>query len=287
MHTTAICFPFDLFGGGGTAAGALALADALRDILADSRRETARTRALAYRGKVRLRELAFETVEAYHDWRTSARSAARPALRKRQFLLWLSGNHLGVLPVYEELAAGADTVVVQFDAHLDIQNFADSTTEASHGNFLLHARGPLPAVINVGCRDLLLRREYVRRHYRRVFPAGEWEARRVEVLGELVEACLPAARVFFDLDCDVFDQAFFPAVAILQVLPFPTIGGLGVREGALVLFLGPLGVSQAQAIALGLLVYGVNLAVSLLGAPAFAVGRRRMGAAAALTPAGA
>ena len=213
MHTTAICFPFDLFGGGGTAAGALALADALRDILADSRRETVRTRALSYRGKVRLRELAFETVEAYHDWRTSARSAARPALRKRQFLLWLSGNHLGVLPVYEELAAGADTVVVQFDAHLDIQNFADSTTEASHGNFLLHARGPLPAVINVGCRDLLLRREYVRRHYRRVFPAGEWEARRVEVLGELVEACLPAARVFFDLDCDVFDQAFFPAVA--------------------------------------------------------------------------
>jgi uncharacterized protein (TIRG00374 family) len=82
-------------------------------------------------------------------------------------------------------------------------------------------------------------------------------------------------------------MAFFPAVAILQVLPFPTIGGLGVREGALVLFLGPLGVSQAQAIALGLLVYGVNLAVSLLGAPAFAVGRRRMGAAAALTPAGA
>ena len=66
----------------------------------------------------------------------------------------------------------------------------------------------------------------------------------------------------------------FPAVAILQVLPFPTIGGLGVREGALVLFLGPLGVSQSQAIALGLVVYGINLTVSLLGAPAFAVGRK-------------
>ena len=70
-------------------------------------------------------------------------------------------------------------------------------------------------------------------------------------------------------------MAFFPAVAIIQVLPFPTIGGLGIREGALVLFLEPLGVSQAQAIALGLMVYGVNLAVSLLGAPAFAVHRRR------------
>ncbi len=65
--------------------------------------------------------------------------------------------------------------------------------------------------------------------------------------------------------------AFMPAVAIVQVLPI-TIGGLGVREGALVLFLHPLGVSTQHAIALGLLVYGINLLVSLLGAPSFAVG---------------
>jgi uncharacterized protein (TIRG00374 family) len=64
--------------------------------------------------------------------------------------------------------------------------------------------------------------------------------------------------------------AFMPAVAIVQVLPFPTIGGLGVREGAFVLFLHPLGVSTDQAIALGLLVYAINLVASLAGAPAFA-----------------
>ena len=68
--------------------------------------------------------------------------------------------------------------------------------------------------------------------------------------------------------------AFFPAVAIVQVLPV-TIGGLGMREGALVLFLHPLGVTTEQAIALGLLVYAINLVVSLLGAPAFAVGSGR------------
>ena len=68
--------------------------------------------------------------------------------------------------------------------------------------------------------------------------------------------------------------AFMPAVAIVQVLPFPTIGGLGVREGAFVLFLHPLGVSTDQAITLGLIVYGINLLASLLGAPAFAVGNR-------------
>jgi len=68
--------------------------------------------------------------------------------------------------------------------------------------------------------------------------------------------------------------AFFPAVLIAQVMPVPTISGLGVREGAFVLFLGPLGVAQEEAIALGLLLYLLNLGVSLLGAPAFATGGR-------------
>ena len=67
--------------------------------------------------------------------------------------------------------------------------------------------------------------------------------------------------------------AFFPAVLIAQVLPI-SMSGLGVREGAFVLFLGPLGVAQQQAIALGLLLYLLNLVVSLLGAPAFAAGGR-------------
>jgi len=67
--------------------------------------------------------------------------------------------------------------------------------------------------------------------------------------------------------------AFFPAVAIAQVLPIG-ISGLGVREGAFVLFLGPLGVDAQDAIALGLLLYLLNLGVSLLGAPAFAIGGR-------------
>lgn len=67
--------------------------------------------------------------------------------------------------------------------------------------------------------------------------------------------------------------AFFPAVAIAQVLPIG-ISGLGIREGAFALFLAPLGVPTEQAVALGLLLYLLNLAVSLLGAPAFAFGAR-------------
>ncbi len=82
-------------------------------------------------------------------------------------------------------------------------------------------------------------------------------------------------------------MAFMPVVAIIQVLPFPTIGGLGLREGALVIFLAPLGVNQSHAIALGLMVYGINLTVSLLGAPSFAVGRRPPSVAPTATVAGA
>jgi glycosyltransferase 2 family protein len=67
--------------------------------------------------------------------------------------------------------------------------------------------------------------------------------------------------------------AFAPAVAMAQVLPL-SLSGLGVREGMLVVFLGPLGVSNGRAIAVGLLWYAMMLIVSLLGAPSFAVGHR-------------
>ena len=67
--------------------------------------------------------------------------------------------------------------------------------------------------------------------------------------------------------------AFVPAVAMAQAVPI-SIGGLGVREGMLVLFLHPFGVRNAEAIAVGLLWYAGVLIVSMVGAPAFAVGKR-------------
>lgn len=67
--------------------------------------------------------------------------------------------------------------------------------------------------------------------------------------------------------------AFGPAVLMLQVLPI-SFSGLGVREGALVLFLHSFAVTNAQATAAGLLWWGGMLVVSMLGAPAFAVGNR-------------
>lgn len=215
MKTTACFFPFDLFGSAGSRGGAELLADAFREMLDDNRREQVPTRARAYTGKVRTRQFAFETLPAYQDWRERARQVVRQVFRNGDFLLWITGNHLGVLPVYDELARKAEaTLVVQLAAHLDIYNLTDCTAELSHGNFLLHCAGSLPTIWNIGSRELPLRPEYVRRYYQQVFPAAELAVDPEPALHEVRKACRKAERVFIDLDCDVFDPAFFPASVI-------------------------------------------------------------------------
>ena len=225
VKTSVLCFPFDLFGSGGSAAGAELLADELREVLADNRRETVATRATAYTDRVRLKQFSFDTVEKYQDWRGQGRRAVRQALRNGDFLIWLTGNHLGALPVYDELAALAEPpLVVQFDAHLDIHQFADCTAEPSHGNFLLHCVGPLPPLVNVGHRELLLTDDHIQRYYRTTFAAAALAVDARPALAHIGKTCAAAGRVFLDLDCDVFDPAFFPAVR--QPVPF----GLSPRE---------------------------------------------------------
>ena len=82
--------------------------------------------------------------------------------------------------------------------------------------------------------------------------------------------------IFHALDAHVSIAAafaFVPAVSMLQALPI-SLGGLGVREGALRLFRHGLGVSAGVAITAGLLWYGSLVVVSMLGAPIVAVGQR-------------
>lgn len=91
----------------------------------------------------------------------------------------------------------------------------------------------------------------------------------------LVSAALMAARALHIPQVGLTALlVFMPAVLIIQVLPIG-ISGLGLREGAFALFLGPLGVPTEKAIALGLLLYLLNLVTSLPGAGAFAIGGRR------------
>ena len=222
MTTRIVFFPFDLFGSGGAAAGVELLAEAVQEMLDDNRRERLPTRARAYQKYVRTQSFLFEKISDYHDWKEQAREAIRQAIRKKEFLFWIAGNHLGVLPLYEELGEGqdknSDTLVIQFDAHLDVYNLSDCKSELSHGNFLLHSSEPLPAIINIGARELLLRPEYVRKYYREVFPAADLAANPQAAEGKIRQLAGQADQVFIDIDCDVFDPAYFQAVT--HPLPF-------------------------------------------------------------------
>jgi len=212
VKTLAVCFPFDLFGNAGTGAGAQLLADALREMLADNRRETQPTRAQAYTGQVRLREISFETLEQVQTWQATARRLVQQAWARGEFLVWLAGNHLGVLPLYEHLATQPDSLAVQLDAHLDIFNLADCTESLSHGNFLRHARS-LPRIINLAHRDLFLLPAAIDQYYAQAVPIEAYLAEPEAVLGRLRQSVRAASGgVLLDIDCDVFDPAYFPAV---------------------------------------------------------------------------
>jgi arginase family enzyme len=210
MKTTVVVCPFANFGSPGAAQGAEALADALREMLDDVKKEKRLTRSRAFRGQVEIRELKFDTTEAVSSWRESARKAARSVLKDGDFLIWLGGNHLSVLPVYEELAeVGAH--VLQFDAHLDMYNLDANKKELNHGNWLRHAK-QLPPIVNVGHRDLFLTRKAISEHFVEAHSAADLAIDRLQEDFGKVE------RLFFDLDCDVLDPSFFPAVT--HPMPF-------------------------------------------------------------------
>jgi arginase family enzyme len=243
VKTSAIFFPFDLFGSSGTRAGAELLAEAVREMLADNRREKVPTRAQAYAGQLRLREFDFSKLDDYQAWRTIGRRAVRTALDRGDFLLWVAGNHLGVLPVYDELAEAADgTLVVQFDAHLDVYNLSDCTAELSHGNFLKHCAGPLPRLVNIGHRDQFLRPDYVADYFQHTFGAAELAVDPAPALETAAALAAAAPRVFLDLDCDVFDPAFFSASAHPQ--PF------GISPALLLRFLAAIWSERVMGLAI-------------------------------------
>jgi arginase family enzyme len=222
-RATAVVFPFDLFGSGGAAAGAQLAGDELREILADNRRETVPTRADAYSPHVRIKEVQLATMEDLTAWRQTGRKLARASLAAGDFLLWLTGNHLGALPVYDELSRLEGAMALQLDAHLDIHNFHDTSTAPSHGNFLLHVDGPICPVVNVGHRDLLLPAEYIQRHYRQTISAAHLHSSPDSALAKVRASCQGASRLFLDLDCDVFDPAVFPGVS--RPVPFGLSAG--------------------------------------------------------------
>lgn len=71
-----------------------------------------------------------------------------------------------------------------------------------------------------------------------------------------------------------FYFASLPLVTIATLIPI-SFSGIGVREGAFVYFLGLKGIQPEPALCLGLLFFSVQVAISLLGGLAYALGLHR------------
>lgn len=218
MQTQIVIFPFDTFGSPGTGKGAQLVGDAVREMLDDNAMEDRPVRGLAYQEHVTVEEFEFAGMDDLAGWRGLGGRLAREAMDSGDFLVWVAGNHLGVLPVLEALA-GTDTAVLQFDAHLDCYDLADCETGLSHGNYLLHMENR-PEIVQVGHRDLFLTPEHIEGQFKAAFPAESCTTR----VGDILAALGDTTKVWLDIDCDVFDPAFFPGVS--QPLPF----GLSPRE---------------------------------------------------------
>jgi agmatinase len=215
-RTSVIVFPFDLFGSTGTGAGAELLGDALREMFDDNALEERPTRGDAYRDLVSVKDLTFGTTKVLNAWKQTGRKALKQSLNAREQVIWLGGNHFSVLPVYEELGTG--TLVIQLDAHLDIHQFHDVMPTPANGNFLLHSDAALPQIVNVGHRDLLLHPKEWRGTFAQAISSVEVATDPARVLNDIRTRVGNAKRVWIDIDVDVFDPAFVPAVH--QPLPF-------------------------------------------------------------------
>ncbi len=199
------------------------IADELREIVADNRREEVPTRADIYTRKFRIKEYGFDSLGSLNAWRTTGRQAVRPLLEAapQDFFIWLGGSHISSMPVYEEAVRQPGTLIFQLDAHLDIHHFANVNPQPTHGNFIRHIErpgdasngggqsAPLP-LVHLGHRDLLLTQDEIDSYFQRAISAIEYAQRREGVLAEIEGRFAGADRIILDIDCDAFDPSYFP-----------------------------------------------------------------------------
>lgn len=84
----------------------------------------------------------------------------------------------------------------------------------------------------------------------------------VWMVGRAIQAPIP----------DAYYCILVPMVTLLTLLPI-SVNGMGVREGAMVLFLAPLGVSEGMALGLSFLWFSVFTTASLCGGAVYLFGR--------------
>jgi agmatinase len=202
-----LVFPFDCFGNAGTARGAELLGDIIREILDDADFEKRPCRQHQLIRTVRILEERFDNPETLSQWRETGCELLAEPLKHRERTLWLAGNHLAALPIYDSL--GPKDLIVQLDAHFDCYHLHDTHEDLSHGNFLRHAKGKAK-LVNIGQRDLFLLKKEIDQYYDAVLSPDD--------AAGLQKFVAKADRVWLDIDIDVLDPTFCPAV--LDAVPF-------------------------------------------------------------------
>jgi arginase family enzyme len=163
------------------------------------------------------------------EWHDQALEMFYEVVPRSDFLIWLSGNHLGVAPVLESLEIG--TLIIQLDAHLDCYDLHDTHTTLSHGNFVRHLPDAVD-IVNVGHRDLFLPAKSIKEHFTDAFAADEDGDK---VIAALRKRVAKAKRVWLDIDADVFDPSVCPAVttpAPFGLMPLQALKLIGAIDFA-------------------------------------------------------
>lgn len=149
--------------------------------------------------------------------------------------MFVGGNHLVALPVYEAYAAarGARTCVVCFDAHLDCYELESAKEPLNHGNFLNRVKkGRALSIVNVGSRDLVVSAEAAARVFDRVIPAAEIAARPLgETIADLARMLRAFDRVHVDIDVDVLDPGAMRAVGTPMPFGLAPLALLAILDG--------------------------------------------------------
>lgn len=221
-----VFWPFALFGNPGADEGISELAGGFADRMEDWLSEPS-CRQFPIVAGTEVEVFDFLDLDDFARWRKDARARFERCLAEGDFPVFVGGNHLIALPVYEAYAARSERVcIVQLDAHLDAYELSTTKEKLNHGNFLIHVpRRPGLAVVNVGHRDHTLPEASVRRHFDRDWGTDAIVARSIEAVAEELAAYVRGFdRVHIDIDLDVLDPSVLGAVG--TPMPF----GLSGRE---------------------------------------------------------
>ena len=245
-----VAWPFPLFGNPGGEAGALALHDALFESLADHAGEPeSRMRGVAEATSLEVVE--FVEPEDLLGWREGMRALLSAIRADGDFPVVLGANHLVALPILEWYAARDERVcVVQFDAHLDAYDLAQSRERLHHGNFLLHLeRRPGFSIVNVGHRDLTLEPARVAEHFDRAWGIEEIAARPIDaVTAEIVAYAREFDIVHLDIDVDVLDPSIMAAVGTPMPCGLSSQQLLAIALGLFAGKVGGISISEYNAV---------------------------------------